>query len=71
MGLMFGLCDTEVIVSMGRRQVKGYAEQDAFTRWKHVLCYTQRVGVSASIKRGARRRERREAKQRLRGDGAV
>ncbi len=44
------------------RQAKGWAESDAFTRWRRVLCYMSRPGVTSKIKRGARRRERREGK---------
>lgn len=52
--------------SMGRRQTKSGSEADAVTRWKRVLCYMQRPGVSSGIKRGARRRERHLAKLELR-----
>ena len=43
-----------------------YAEDDVFTKWRHQYRYTQRAGVCAKIKRGARRRERREAKVSIR-----
>jgi hypothetical protein len=48
------------------RQIKGMPEEDAFTRWRHVLCYLQRPGVRSAIKRQARRRERREARASIR-----
>lgn len=51
---------------MNRRQIKTYGEQDALTGWRHVYCYLQRAGVRSSIKRGARRRERRDAKSVIR-----
>lgn len=54
-------------MSMGKRRRITGAEQDAFSRyWRHMLCYLDRPGVRSKIKRGARRRERREAKQRIR-----
>lgn len=55
-----------------RRRAGGYTwqnratENDVFTKWRHLYCYTQRAGVCAKIKRGARRRERREAKAAIR-----
>jgi hypothetical protein len=50
---------------MKRRAMTG-AEQDAFTRWRHLYCYLGRAGVVAGIKRQARRRERHEERARLR-----
>lgn len=50
---------------MKRRAING-GEQDVFTRWRRMLCYTQRGGVTSKIKRQARRRERREAKTAIR-----
>jgi len=49
-----------------RRQIKGFAEEDAFTSWRHVLCYMTRPGVRKAVKRRANRRERREAKREIR-----
>jgi len=55
-----------------RRRSGGYGwrtrstEDDVFSSWRRVYCYTQRAGVCARIKRGARRRERREAKVEIR-----
>lgn len=43
--------------------MRSFAEEDAFTRWRHVLSYVQRPGVRAKIKRAYRRRERREGKR--------
>lgn len=53
---------------MLRRETKHTAEVDVFTGWRRRYCYTQRAGVCGSIKRGARRRERREAKDAIRRD---
>ena len=33
-------------------------EQDVVTAWRKLYCYTQRAGVTSSIKRGIRRRQR-------------
>lgn len=41
-----------------------WAEQDAFTSWRKVLCYLQRSGVRKSIKRDSHRYDRRVSKQR-------
>lgn len=54
-----------------RRRSGGYGknpvyEDDVFGSWRRAYCYTQRAGVCARIKRGARRRERREAKVEIR-----
>lgn len=51
---------------MRKRAVVSAAETDAFTGWRHVLCYLERAGVKGKIKKGARRRERREGKHRIR-----
>jgi len=38
-------------------------EQDVISRrWRKMLCYCVRTGVTAKIKRGIRRRERREGR---------
>lgn len=53
-------------MSMGHRQRLTASEWDAFSRWgRRYLAYLQRPGVRASIKRGARRRERHEARRAL------
>lgn len=44
------------------RPIRNFAEEDAFTSWKHVYSYLQRAGIKSKIKRIARRRERREGK---------
>lgn len=49
-----------------RRAVKSNGEQDVHTPWRRLLCYTQRAGATAKIKRTTRRRERREARAELR-----
>lgn len=54
------------MTGMGRRPKKGGDEQDALTGWRHVCCYLQRAGATASVKRRSRRRERHEARQNLR-----
>lgn len=49
-------------MGMGKRSRKGGAEMDAFDPfWRHMLCYMKRG--RPKIKRAARRRERRQAKQ--------
>ena len=59
-------------MTMGRRggrpygRLAKYGEQDVFTRWRRLYCYTDRAGVCHKIKRGARRRERREGKADIR-----
>jgi hypothetical protein len=47
-----------------KRKAASAAEQDAFyaRRW---YCYLTRAGATSSIKRGARRRERFEAKREI------
>lgn len=54
-------------MSMGRRQRKSGAENDAYSRWgRKYLCYLQRAGARSSIKRMSRRRERHDARDALR-----
>lgn len=57
-------------MAMGRDrwQAKTWAEYDVVTAWRHYLCYMKRG--SGTIKRLARRRERRAARQQLRSDDA-
>lgn len=38
-------------------------EQDAFTRWRRVLCYLDRPGVRKKIKRTSHHIDRRRAKR--------
>lgn len=49
---------------MGRRPRKGGEEMDVFSRWRFLLAYTRRAGVVSGVKKRARRRERRQARQR-------
>lgn len=44
-----------------RKMTKDWAEQDAYTVWRHLYCYLARPGVVKSIKRRTHKRERREA----------
>lgn len=41
------------------------AEWDAFTGWRHYLCYLRRAGVRKSIKQDSHRIDRRAKKQEL------
>jgi len=50
------------------RPIKHADEQDAYTRWRHVLIYLSRAGVVKGIKRRTHKRERQEAKRELRDD---
>jgi hypothetical protein len=51
---------------MGHRQrLKTGAEEDAVTRWRRVLCYMRKPGVTHGIKKQMSRRDRRDAKLRL------
>jgi hypothetical protein len=52
--------------SMGRRQIKHWAEDDAYTSWRQFYCYLQRAGAVKSIKRMTHRRERRQARADIR-----
>lgn len=55
---------------MGHRQRRTASEWDAFSRWgRCYLAYLQRPGVRSSIKRGARRRERHEARVAISREG--
>ena len=42
-----------------RIPARGGDEQDVFSRWRAMLCYTQRAGVCANAKRSYNRRLRR------------
>lgn len=58
-------------MSMGKRRRVNGAENDAFSRYsRRLLCYLTRPGITAKIKRGARRRERHEAKRQTRLESA-
>jgi len=52
--------------SMGRRAIVTAEEQDAYTGWRRLLCYTQRSGVVKKIKRTTHKRERRDAARLIR-----
>lgn len=49
--------------SMGRRQIKSWDEDDAYTSWRQFYCYLDKAGAVKYIKRKTHRRERREAKR--------
>ena len=49
-----------------KRPPKGGFEQDAFTPWRHWLCYFKKAGTVKKAKRQFNRRERREGKQGIR-----
>jgi len=51
-----------------KQKLKGGAEWDVFTKWRKSLCYTQRSGVCAKVKRRARRRLRHECNLELRSE---
>lgn len=50
------------------RRIVGWAEDDAYSGWRHVLCYTRRPGVRKKIKKLTHRRERREGKREAQTD---
>jgi hypothetical protein len=45
------------------RPITGWAEQDAYTKWRRMYCYLQRAGSVKGIKRMTHRRERRAGKR--------
>lgn len=45
-----------------REPARNGAEQDVVTKWRKMLCYTNRPRVCAKIKRQIRRRERANGK---------
>lgn len=51
-----------------RRRTVGWSEQDAYTRWRHLLTYIARPGVRKGIKRDTHKRERREARRQIKDD---
>jgi len=53
---------------MGRRPIRNGDEEDAYTRWRHLLSYTGRPGVVKAIKRSTHKRERHEAHAQIRKD---
>jgi hypothetical protein len=50
-------------MGMGRRRMVNGDENDAYSSWRHVLCYMQRAGVVKRIKRRTHKRERAEWKR--------
>lgn len=50
----------------GRRGKLNGAEWDVFTRWRKLLCYTQRPGVTKNIKSQFNRKARAREKRQLR-----
>jgi hypothetical protein len=52
------------------RVVKSFDEQDVFTSWRRVYCWTQRAGACKRVKRRANRRGRREARAAIRAERA-
>lgn len=51
---------------MNRRVVRGADEQDVLTGWRRFYVWTQRAGACDAVKRRARHRARREARDELR-----
>jgi len=51
---------------MGKRCMVNGDEQDAYSVWRHMLCYLQRPGVVKKIKRRTHKRERQEWKREVR-----
>lgn len=47
---------------MARRRIITADEQDVYTGWRRIYCWTQRAGATSEVKRRTRRRERREGK---------
>lgn len=58
--------DTEAPEPPLRIPAKGGDEEDVFSGWRRVLCYTQRPGVTKKIKRKYNRRLRAITRQALR-----
>lgn len=42
------------------------ADQDVFTKWRDLLCYTHRPGVCKGVKRSFNQRSRAQAKRTIR-----
>jgi len=49
--------------AMGRMRIVNYEEEDCYTGWRKLYCYTQRAGVVKSVKRRTHKRMRREGKR--------
>jgi len=52
--------------AMGRMRIVTYEEEDCYTGWRKLYCYTQRAGVVKSVKRRTHKRMRREGKREAR-----
>ncbi len=50
------------------RKIRSAEEEDVFTSWRRLYCWTQRAGACKRVKRRANRRERREGKQETRNE---
>lgn len=46
-----------------KRIIRTSEEQDAYTVWRKLYCYTQRAGVIKAIKKRTHKRERRDSKR--------
>lgn len=66
-GVLHAMPERPISAVIEPRRIDGGAEQDVHTPWRKLLCYTQRAGVTAKIKRATRRRERREGKRSITG----
>lgn len=51
---------------MLKRRIVTGDEQDVYTAWRKLYCYTQRAGVVKAVKRRTHRRERQEGKVEIR-----
>jgi len=51
----------------GVPRIRSGEEQDVYTGWRRLLAWTGRAGAVARVKRRTHRRDRRESRQRLRG----
>ena len=51
---------------MEPRRIISNEEQDCYTRWRRLYCWTQRAGAVKAVKTRTHRRERREGKAQAR-----
>ena len=49
-------------------KMKGGSEFDVFSRWRHLLCYTEKPGVTKKVKRKYNKRSRHQAKADISGE---
>lgn len=56
--------------SMGRRRAVNGEEADAYSKWRHVLCYLSRPGAVRQIKKRTHKRERQEARAAIRKEAS-